>query len=253
MLRSAARLGGLGALGIALALLAVPASGAPLGLSPGDEVESIEWDALKSVTGDGGTWTIPPGIFHADGRITEVTVAGPTAIPQSGVEMRFDLDLVFQSIDNSAAPIVAASAFLNGASSVTPDFLVREGGVNILFGSVAGILISGNINLADGSAQPLAGVGVVTILGGDPNLVAALNGVGAKANLSLTALVSAFDPKVNALASDGNIYNSNFSVSLSGTLTPFTNAPFVPEPSTALLFASGMLGLLGLSRRARRW
>jgi len=252
MLRSAARLGGLGALGIAFALLAVPASGAPLGLSPGDEVQSIEWDALKSNPGDGGTWTIPPGIFHADGRINSVTVAGPTNIGQSGVDLQFDLDLLFSDLNTAASPIVSANTVLVGSTSVTHQFLIQEGGLNILFGNVVGVQITGNINLVDTSPQTLTGVGVLTILGGATNLVNALGGTGGTANLFLTAQVFSFDPSLASLGSDGNVWNSNFNVSLSGTLIPLSNAPFVPEPSTAALLATGMLGLLGLTRRAGR-
>jgi hypothetical protein len=82
--------------------------------------------------------------------------------------------------------------------------------------------------------------------------VDALGGVGGQANLLLTASFSGFNPSLAALAFDGNIFNSNFNVSLSGTLIPISPSPFVPEPTTALLLAGGLLGLLAMGRRRRR-
>ena len=64
--------------------------------------------------------------------------------------------------------------------------------------------------------------------------------------------VPAFAPDVGTLLADNEIFNSDFAVSLSGTLVPLTAAPFVPEPSTALLLGGGLIALIGVSRRARR-
>jgi hypothetical protein len=83
--------------------------------------------------------------------------------------------------------------------------------------------------------------------------VNALGGAGVgQANLLLTAQLSDFNPTLSNLALDGNIYNSNFNLSLSGTLIPLSPSPFVPEPGTALLLGTGLLGLLAAGRRYRR-
>ena len=67
--------------------------------------------------------------------------------------------------------------------------------------------------------------------GGDAGLVAALGGIGTAAILQ-TATVFGFNLPLNNLASDGQVFNSNFTVSMSGLLTP--------------------IGILGFARRARR-
>ena len=91
------------------------------------------------------------------------------------------------------------------------------------------------------------------ITGGDAALVDALGGAGlGQANILLTASVFGFTPDVGTLLADNEIFNSDFAVSLSGTLVPLTAAPFVPEPSTALLLGGGLIALIGVSRRARR-
>ena len=102
-----------------------------------------------------------------------------------------------------------------------------------------------------GIVHILTGVAKINITGGDLNLVNALGGLGGEAELLLTGSIFGFSPKLNALANDLNIFNSSFTVSLSGTLIPITPAPFTPEPGTALLLGAGLVGLLAMGRRRR--
>jgi hypothetical protein len=239
----------------ALVFLAASAQATPLGLQVGDKIQQFEWDALQSVPGDGGAWDVSSGIFHADGRINSVQLLeGPSAptITPSGVTMRFDLGLLSQSVDLSNYPIAFANATLPGAFVNIPSFEIFEGNVSILSGQFSiPLFLQGEFNVLDSTPQPLSAVGRVTVTGGDPNLVAAI-GPGGAANLLLDGTIFGFDPPLSSLAGDLNIFNSSFTVSLSGTLIPILPSPFVPEPTTALLLGAGLLGLLAMGRWRHR-
>lgn len=239
----------------AVLLLAASAQAIPLGLQVGDKIQQLEWDSDHSVSGDGGVWDLSQSLFHADGRVNSVQLSeGPSAptITPGNVDMRFDLTLNQQYVDLSGSPWIFANSTLPGAG-LMPDFAVKESGVNILWGNFsAPVYLEGNLNVNDDNPQPLLGVGKITILGGDATLVTALGGTGGQANLLLTASFFGFDPPLAGLASDGNIFNSDFNVSLSGTLIPINPSPFVPEPTTALLLGAGLLSLLAMGRRRNR-
>ena len=249
-------LGALALLALSTAPIAAPAGAAPLGLNVGDQISSIEWDALTTNPGQGGSYNDATNVFTGDGQITAVNVQGPTTLIQSGVDMTFDLNFISETLDfSSFPPIVHQNIVLGtpGGSVGGPDVVIRENGNTILFGNFTSLVVAdGDIDTTSGSSQIIAN-GRITITGGDAALVNALGGAGlGQADILLTASVFGFSPDAAALLADGEIFNSDFSVSLSGTLTPLTAAPFVPEPSTALLVGGGLVALIGVSRRARR-
>jgi hypothetical protein len=130
---------------------------------------------------------------------------------------------------------------------------VRENGNVILFGNFSSLVSAvGSLNINNNQSEVVA-IGRITVTGGDAALVNALGGAGVgQADILLAASIFNFDPDILSLLGDGTLFNSDFGVDLSGTLTPLNSAPFVPEPSTALLLGGGLIGLVAVTRRARR-
>lgn len=147
----------LGALALALAL-AAPAAATPLGLTPGDTITSISIDALKTGgnAGDGGAFDASTGILDADGRATTVALSVGGPLFQSNVTYHFDSSLVAQSLNLVNLPFITGNADLGspGGAIAGPDFIIKEGGVNILWGDFNGLMrISGTINIADNAPR----------------------------------------------------------------------------------------------------
>lgn len=230
-------------------LVAAPALAAPLGLNPGDEVTQLEW----SNDNTGGLYTTgSPGTVAIDGDIQSVTIAPATTTGLSGVSFSLDLDLFSQSVIPLGGSNVLAVANFVGSSSITPDFAISDNTGVILFGNLTTqFVMSGFLNLAAIVNPTFDGAANIIITGGNPNLVDSLGGLGGTGKLTISGGISNFSPSLGALLADTNAFNSNFSFSGTGIITPDATAPFVPEPSTALLLGGGMLGLLGVSRRAR--
>ncbi len=239
------------------ALAAGPARAAFLGLEAGDLIDTIEWDALKTVTGDGLFYTVgTPGTAVGDGRTQSITLDDATVLTDIGAvgtDLHFEIDFVSESNFVPFGSVLVVNITLNGSASVSPDFQIGLNlglaGENILVNGdfSAPFKIQGIVNLADvASTNILTTFADVSITGGHPDFTAALGTTGV---LKLTASLFSFNAPLNILLSDLQMFNSSFNVSMSGTLSPTTPSPFVPEPSTALLFASGLLGLLAMVRR----
>ena len=91
------------------------------------------------------------------------------------------------------------------------------------------MIVSGTVNML-ASVSVFTGIGRITINGGDPNLVDALGGAGTgQANLLLTMSVFDFVPSAQNLVADNLLYNSNYMVSISGTLIPLTRRRSCPS------------------------
>jgi hypothetical protein len=244
----------------ALVFLAASAQATPLGLDFGDEVAFIEWDALQTESGDGGThdpdlWGAGVAGAFMDGRVNSVSVnPGPVSKPVSNTDFRLDLDFADFSVIPTGANTVLLIGIYTGVASVDPDLTVIDATGSILeldlaenF-SISGVIDTANPNqIAIQHAQaPLS------IVGGDNLLVNALGGIGTGggAQLILTGTLFGFAPPLaNTMSGDNNPFNDFFRFSGTGQITVQNPSPFVPEPSTALLVAAGLLLTLAVQRR----
>jgi len=231
------------------ALLAAPVQANPLGIQNGDLITSIEWDAIQGDTGE-GMFTNSTSSFDINGAVSSTTVTGPTTYINSNVSLSAHLKLKSETLNLDNTPIVQVNVAFE-SPGLNPDVVIKENGINILLGNFVGNLLAlGNLNLND-SGSVFTAVGTISITGGNGQLVNALGGMGGNANLLLTAALFDFNPGPNVTLADNILFNSNFNMSLSGTLIPLAPAPFVPEPSTALMFGGGLVGMLGMARRAK--
>ena len=229
------------ALSAALFLVATSAHAGPLGLSPGDEISSMTWDASFSNPGDGVVYDNGAGILTGDGRLLSVLLTPSGSIAQSNVDVAFGATFLTENQNTTLFPIIQSNAQLGSVAG--PDFLIMENGVNVIFGNFIGnVFISGNINVVAPGAAVMTVQADLGFTGGDPTVLAALGGIGGAANVQILALATGFDPSLNLLAIDGNVFNSDFNLSLiQGTIDPLVTSPFVPEPSTAVLVGGGLL------------
>jgi hypothetical protein len=237
-------------------LLATPALATPLNLQSGDVVDTIEFDALRS-NGDQGsyTWDGLLGTIESDpdARITSVDVerapAYPptlTSVPETNVTFTFRADL----LNYQQTGPTSANVFFTSAAPRTGGF-----DVNVFQGALGSILTGnfvGNFVFGGDFTQPsLLATANIIVTGGDSQLINALGGIGGMAVLELTASAFNFMPNLSTLGADGNLVNSNFTLEFSGVIRPAATAPFVPEPSVAMLLGCVLLGGLGFARRAR--
>jgi hypothetical protein len=244
-------------------VLSTAALATPLNLAAGDEVLFMAFDAFYQTEPppgsppNGGTYDRSTQGLDVDGRISSVTVDPGTVT--KGLVAPTDFGVTFTltgSLSSWAAiPLTNTTAFLqsNFVGSGAIHWSVNQAGLGtILNGTLfTPLTISGVLDLGSGNItvnQLLSGANLA-IVGGDPDLVAALG--GGAAILELDSAIFNFVPGLPVIGADLNLFNDNFTFAASGTITPKTNAPFVPEPATALLFAGGLLGLLAAGRRMR--
>lgn len=233
--------------------LSVAASATPLGLQVGDVVTSLEWDALKTVPGDGGDFTTTgtnTGDATVDGRITSVTLAGPTTNPLSGVDFVLNATLSSVSITPNFLGnpnLILAALTFTGVSG--DDIVLSDNTGTILTAEldVSGLIVGGVYDTSGSlvDATAIANAVDIAITGGDTNLV---NALGVAGTLELDGTLFDFAPGIGTILADLQI-DESFTFSGSGVIQPTNPSAFVPEPTTALLLGVGLAGLAATRRR----
>lgn len=241
-------------LGLAAAFLLAPTAGlgAPLNLAPGDVVSVVEWDALKS-NGDGGSYDEATGDADVDGNVPSVTVQN--SVTKTISNTSFELDATLDSVDitpnfGGQSNLVFVVGNFTGVGG--PDLEVGDGTGTILTADLTTDLQIGGVvdlnNLANVDTSQLQATDI-QITGGDTDLV---NALGSTGTLELQGTLSEFDPTIQQLITgdgDNDPFDTSFSFSAGGIVTPTSPSAFVPEPGTALLLASGLAGLGFAARR----
>jgi len=229
-------------------LFAATATAFPLGLQPGDLIESLEWQAYQSNPGDGGSYTDgTPGTVGMDGVIPSITISVAQTNPLSNVDFSIDADFVsFTTVPAFGTTVLATATFVS-SSSVNPDFVVTENAATVLSGDINGnFIIEGLVDLANPTAAALQVSAILDITGGVQSVV---NALGAQAELSMTGSLFDFSPGLAALFASGTPFDEDFDFSGDGILAPVSPSPFVPEPGTAVLLGIGFAGLAALRRQ----
>jgi hypothetical protein len=284
-MRSAVRRSGWTALAaLAAIVVANPAWATPLNLAPGDEVLFLDFDAFyqtevaDGLPPDGGTYDKNTLDMGMDGRITGVTVdpggIGDTSSLVSPTDFNVEFRIDARFLSQIVAPLGGSLIFVNAT------FMTQGGPIdwsmtqvtqaNVILNGILNtpLVVAGVIDLnapASIAVDELVSGSNLEITGGDPDLVNALGGAGNGAVLELRSVLFNFVPGLAAIGADLStcpffvptnaacgIFNDNFTFAASGTITPKTNAPFVPEPASALLLGAGLIGLLAAGRRLKQ-
>jgi hypothetical protein len=267
-MRSAVRRCGWTALAaLAAIVVANPAWATPLNLAPGDEVLFMDFDAFYQteaplgVPQDGGTYDKITQDMGMDGRVTGVTAdPGSVTKPLVPLNVEFRLDTTLSShisFPIPLTPLIFVNATFVGQGGPIDWSMTQISSANVILSGVLNtpLVVAGVINLlapVNVQVDELISGSNLLITGGDPDLVAALGGAGNGAVLELRQVLFNFMPGLNIIGNDVNLFNDDFTFAASGTITPKTNAPFVPEPASALLLGAGLIGLLAAGRRLKR-
>ncbi len=260
-----------------------PAQATYFGLDVGDEIDTVGF-TIDSPNGVFNDVTDELDIVAEADDITTTTAAVLGEI--NGGPITVGMDLASEQLVHDGFGFFTYTAAFTGRLGGADITLTAP--VNASLPEAGGqLLMSGNFlvtNLAleieFAPAFSIFGTPVFTgtfnVIGGDSAFLDVFGSQGTLANVLASGTTSS--PPTSALLADGFLFSvrdtnlaacaaqaantlclasivantGSFNFSGTGELEPLSAAPFVPEPSTALLLGFGMVGLLGAARRAGR-
>ncbi|HEU4628733.1 MAG TPA: PEP-CTERM sorting domain-containing protein [Gemmatimonadaceae bacterium] len=215
--------------------------------------QAINWTDWLSATPIVGNTATVTGSILVEGTPVGISYSGEVAFTQTtgGTNFWMPRSTFLGASLTDAAPISSDIIALNGGLGITSTFTFATPVLNPFISIVSAgrpglpvdYIFSAEPTIVAGGASASFGGGPLVPLPGDPNGVRGLEGNGTvRFNGSFTSL---------SFTTVGGEFWSGITIGIEG-LAEEPPPSVVPEPSTVLLTATGLLGTLAAARRRRR-